>query len=346
MNPIEAEVLVVGGGIAGCAAAFTSARRHRTVLVSAGGSATSLSSGCVDFHAGAGREKTGPFLEALEKAGLALDEGGQVITNAGLERNVDIRQQTMLAIDEAKAEGVSVLDIPWLRASHARMAVHGLRTIGVAAEVVSPGADTRKLLDHCAAAEIGERLACSVPKSGRGLVALPALWDRTDAAKILEAAGNASGLTFRELVGPAGPQGLRLQKAAEAAARPATVMMGAELISLEFEHDACVGAVIRSGLRELRLRCSAVIMATGGPLISRPGVEPGLDRKMGSLPSMGVQAPFLASDQGMAVRQGRRVRNVAICGSALTEMGYLEGRGMGDCILSGISASELLEERR
>jgi glycine/D-amino acid oxidase-like deaminating enzyme len=343
MMRMETEVLVVGAGIAGCAAAFTSARKRRTVLVSAGGSATSLSSGCIDFHADGKRERAGPFLEELEKSGLELAEGGHVMTLAGLERRADIRQGGMLTLEEAKgADGVSVIDLPWLRSSHGRMTVHGLRTAGMAAEMITVGAGPDELLERCGAEELGQRLAASLPECRR-LVALPALWDRVDAAKILDIAGRAKGCTIRELVGPVGPQGLRLQRAAEAAARPASVMTGTELLALEFEGDRCVGARLGSGLREIEVRCAAVILATGGPLISRQNALPGVDMAAGAIPSLGVQAPFLLSCEGAAVRKGRRTSNVMICGSALAENGYLEGKGMGDCILSGIDAAERAE---
>jgi hypothetical protein len=46
----------------------------------------------------------------------------------------------------------------------------------------------------------------------------------------------------------------------------------------------------------------------------------------------------------MAQRAGRTLRNVVVCGSALAELGYLEGMGAGDCLLSGLAASRSLEE--
>jgi anaerobic glycerol-3-phosphate dehydrogenase len=347
MITIETDVLVVGGGIAGCAAAFTSARRSKTLLVSAGGSATSLSTGCIDFRKQEGRERSGPFLEAIERAGLQLAEGGHVITYVGLDRHSDIRQAGMLTLEELKgSDGVAVVHLPWLKASHAKMTAHGLRTMGIAADVlVADDAVREKLLDGCGASELGASLAEGLPSTGRQLIAVPALWGRPDAYEVLRSASKASGREFRELVGPVGPQGLRLQRAAEGAVGKATVMMGTEIVSLEFEKARCVGARLRSGLRELRVRCASVVMATGGPLITRPEVDLGLDVRLEDVPPLGA-APFLLSRNGRACLRDMELRNVAICGSADPGIDHLQGSGMGDCILSGIAAVETLEAGR
>jgi hypothetical protein len=121
-------------------------------------------------------------------------------------------------------------------------------------------------------------------------------------------------------------------------------MSGCELRGLEFTADRCTAARVRSGLRDVRIGCGGIILATGGPLISRPEVDIHLEKEMRIIPALGAAAPFLCSREGFARHAGRTLSNVVVCGSALPEIGYLEGKGAGDCLLSGLAASKLLEE--
>lgn len=348
MIETEVEVLVVGGGMAGCAAAFTAARTGRTLLLSAGGSATSLSSGCVDFLDGRSKHKASGFLNALGRCGLGMIDGGSVITGVGMERPTGMHQKWMLTLEEARAAGgVDIIHLPRTKASHPRLAVSCLRTMGIESNLLCADERVHRiLLEHGDAAALGKALASSIHATEGSIIAFPPLWEGADVDAMLEAAELEGGCRFRELVNPAGPQGIRLQRAAERAAGASRLMTGCELRGLEFDGDRCIAAKARSGLREMRIRCGGVIMATGGPLISRPEAHSSLDTEPVIIPSLGTVASFLCCREGFARHAGRRLSNVVLCGSAQPGKGYLEGYGLGDCILSGIEAVELLEAGR
>jgi anaerobic glycerol-3-phosphate dehydrogenase len=347
MIEMDTEVLIVGGGMAGCAAAFAAAQSRFTTLISAGGSATSLSSGCIDFHDGADRRAAEDLLDAIDSTGLRLVDGCSVVTGVGLEKPTAIHQRGMLTFSEAEAAGrVDILHLPWLRSSHPRLATHCLRTAGVASDVIFADEKARRLmLERGDAEAVGRALASCIPL-GTGIVAMPPPWPGLDYNAVLESATRESGREFRELVDPSGPQGARLQHAAERSCSAARLMLGTELRCLEFENDRCVAATVRSGLRDIRIKCEGVVMATGGPLISRPEGNCSLEVEMIELPGFGAPASFLRSRNGYAVHKGRAISNIVVCGSALPGKGYLDGYGLGDCIISGIEASERLEADR
>ena len=328
----------------GCAAAFESARTRCTILASAGGSATSLSSGCIDFHSD-GRSRAADFLGALDRH-LGLVDGGRVITSAGVDRPASVHQKGMLTLEEVQARGgVDIVHFPWMRSSHPRLAVHCLRAKGITADILQADDSARTvMLERGDAETLGRALARSIPASRKDLVAIPALWAGLDLGAMLEAATREGGCEFRELVGPAGPAGLRLQRAAELVSNVSNSMIGCELRGLEFTADRCTAAIVRSGLRDIRIVCRGIILATGGPLISRSDVVLPLEKEMVTIPSLGAAAPFLQCRDGFARHAGRPLRNVVVCGSALSQLGYLEGKGAGDCLLSGLAAGKLLGE--
>jgi hypothetical protein len=343
MRVISTDVLVVGGGAAGCAAAFLSSRSRRTTLISSGGSATSLSTGCICFRERSGLRAAERFLDAVGAAGLPLEWAARILTGIGMERHVDALQKGMMTMrDVEEAGGVDILHFPSLRSSHAPLAVRCLRERGVAANVVTVDESFSLPPEGCAAAEMGKALGGAMSSCG-GLVAVPPIWKHLDPAAMLEAAGREAGREVRELVSPAGPQGKRLQTALEAAARPADMMTGTDLVGLRFDGRSCAGARLRSGLREFDVECGAVIMASGGLLISRPDWAVGLDLEMSGTASIPATAPVLRCRRGVATRHGEPLRNVFVCGSALAGRGFLDGCGIGDCITSAFEACAEME---
>ncbi len=274
-GPSSPQVIVVGAGIAGTAAAVAASRAGSTVTLLDGGTgASTLWTGALDFD-------EGPLLEAIPREvfafletlrGYALAPGTRLVTTSGVLRAAAGRDAALLDVSATAAERIGVIacDRPgWSARSLAsawgdRFEALEATVLRHTDERVIPDADFAERHDDPARLEwFGTRLAEAVARGGRtfgALVVPPCLGVRESRASELTA---RVGIPCGEAIGlPGGPAGLRFESARDRVLREARVdHRKARAISVEPS-----GASWRVTTSEEVLDAAAVVVAAGGLL--------------------------------------------------------------------------------
>lgn len=322
-------VLVVGGGVAGTAAALAAARAGaRVTLLDGGTGASTLATGAVDdapwVHAGtAVAPVTAAARDVLDLLGaFALpDAGARVATTAGVVRPARGHDRGLLDLAPLARKRVAVArcDRPgWDASALARAWGDGFAAVEAAVlrhvdERHLPAADFAARHDE--EARLGwmaDRLRDALARAGGRFDALllpPSLGVETEKARALSAllgtpCGEAAAL-------PGGPSGLRFERARDRALAATGVERVAGRVS-GVERQANRWRVTRIG--EAPLEAAVVVLAVGGLVGGGLEYSPGEAAEAGVLPPAS-RPPFRLTLDVPAARLGVDGRPLEVPGS-------------------------------
>ncbi len=208
MNPIDTEVLVIGAGAAGIAAARTAREAGAKVtVISLAGGATSLTPGLAWGYA------RDPFDAWAKEIGLRL--GGRYITVAGWMVS-DARGAVSSLLDLASVRGmIGVVDVDTHPSWSAKLVAETLGATIVRAPFELAGETFRETASKLDTEGIAEGFAASLKTRCEGLGAVlfpPVLGLRRD--DVAERMSRALGLPVGEAAGGVGdPPGVRFERA-------------------------------------------------------------------------------------------------------------------------------------
>ncbi|MFZ5631717.1 MAG: FAD-dependent oxidoreductase [Bacillota bacterium] len=284
------DVLVIGGGMAGLAAAADLSRRGRRVLVVRKGyGATALSSGAIDFSCGIPappEAESAALLSMLSGAGLPVEikkEGGFTLCDqTGRVRTAACAQFTMARADLGGLAGKRVTLVGILgyggfntgflsRVLSERCGAASIEKIeadlpGGHGKQEITGPEAAHLLQHPgSAALLAKNISERTGAAGGDLLVFPPVLGISGMPQIVADLEARTGRQVAELPAavPSLP-GLRLQEAMERACRqPGVQIQKGEVIGLEGDNGTLLGARAAGGGRIYTLSCKAVIMAGG-----------------------------------------------------------------------------------
>ncbi len=283
-------VVVVGGGVAGSAAALTASRGGaRVTLVDGGAGATTLWTGAVDVDPAVGDDAR----ELAAALGIVMGDAA-IATSVGLVRKVGGREAGLLDLSpllQGRTVGVVRCERPgWDADALARTAAAGLvvvpaTVLRMADERLVPDADfAARHDDDERLGWLAERLRHALASTRRSVHALllpPSLGlEQARAAELSRRVGVACG----EATGlPGGPPGLRFERARDRALAEA----GVHVVASRVEHVAPFATAPERWtvrLEDRDLEADAVVLAAGGLVGGGLEYQPGEAMLAAALP--------------------------------------------------------------
>jgi len=322
-------VLVVGGGVAGTAAALAAARgAARVVLLDGGTGASTLSTGAIDDTPWT--PATRPVEPVSGTARVLLDAlgayalpaaGARIATTAGLLRNARGHDLALLDLAPFAGRHIGVIrcDRPeWDATALARAWGDGFAALDATVlrhvdERRLPAADfAARHDDEARLAWLAERLRDALTRAGGRLDALvlpSSLGVETERARALSAlvglpCGEAAAL-------PGGPSGLRFERARDRALSAAGVVRATGRATRVERHADQWHVALAEGPA---LEATAVVLAMGGLVGGGLAYSPGEAVEASVLPPAS-RAPFCLTVDVPAAKLGVRGRPLEIPGS-------------------------------
>jgi anaerobic glycerol-3-phosphate dehydrogenase len=370
MNPVsvDTDVLVIGHGAAGTVAAtMLASRGKKVILAGRGATATSMSSGCLRFQ----REDQNFIslldflLPRLEAQGLLLGvgRGRSLLTRLGTEVTASAAPLHTWAAQVN--ERTALLGITGHPDLEPELACAVLETRGKRARPLwasmgemRTGAGPGDLAQELGWEELCDRLSSTVSQIDADRVGLPPLFPLRDQVKALTRLERRSGRQIFEPVVPLSLPGQRLQEALEgmAVAEGCILWKDRELIGVEVEGPQFIAAHLRSGMREVRVEASCLVLASGNIVAGGHAVNGRqLSDRWGAFQitvgSRGSEANIVNEvlQRGLRTEGGRlvstggvRTTNAYSAGAALPGVS-LPGTGLGEAMLSGWDVARLME---
>jgi len=358
---VEAEVLVVGGGIAGLTAAARLALYGRQVAVASSAvSATALSTGRLMLGDEPEAQEWGAFfLPQFRRLGAYYQSAGRPVT-AFTNLGTPLKQSVVSPLFDWTAEDreVAVVGLAGRGDLDPDLACRELarsRRVRARPYWVSPSARLEDDRDAFL-----EELGTALKDLGEDAVVLPPLPSK-EPYGLLADLRKRTGKRVLEPATPLSWPGRRLQALLEGTAAKLGVRMLSDrrLLSLHIEGRRAVKAILSSGARTQTARFSALVLATGalasGGLAVRGTevIDPLGVLRVSAAPASGVASPALraALSAGAVARRGRAVSatgetlaNVVVAGSLHRGLSYPLGKGLGDVAVHAWKAARAVEE--
>lgn len=368
----ECDVLMVGTGAAGSICSLRLAAAGLDVLmVGNQASSTALSTGRIDLTGVQRKSEISHLLTQLGKD-YGLYQGGEqacrAVTNHGTVFRQSLCSRHDWVLKDLK-DPVAVMGFrgnPDLEPLLICSAMAGAGTMArcrpyrselslpLSVEVPSP-----TLTD-----EVRTVIEALVPVIGEleeATVVIPPLFTGIGYSYGLSELERAAGIVVKEAATPLSNPGRRLQNCLEngAVREGCTLWKGRSVTSFQFSEGTAVEATIRSGLRELKVKPTAVVLATGnlvgGGLIADGGevIDPlyGFATSYAECPGTRsselarMLSTGLSNKNGQAVlKDGTLTTNVFVAGSATPGLSYPLGKGLGHSISDGWYKAELVKE--
>jgi anaerobic glycerol-3-phosphate dehydrogenase len=202
-----------------------------------------------------------------------------------------------------------------------------------------------------------EDLLDSLQELDADMVVLPPMCHTHDHDRAWTDLARDAGRQLLEAITPLSLPGTRLLRSMSRATMAQGVrdLRGIVLESLDVSDDT-VMATCRSGLRTLEVRSKALLFCGGHVVSGGLGVE-GTEvidplsffdlrsRSTTGSPQARVARTGLACDASFhAIHQGKVLQNVLVAGSALPGLNFVNGHGMGTCLMTALAACRSLEE--
>lgn len=364
MKSDHCDILVIGHGMAGCVAGALLAESGRDVtIVGRGTTATELSSARVVLPPGEEGAKVADLLTRWGRDhGLYTSPSGRrgAITSTGTMIYQDLTSPHDWTQDR---EGITAViglrgnndldpevvcrslarddDAPLCRPLYLGVDIppavmaessHGEEVVDIISEILS---------------EVGEENAV-----------LPPLFVGPHYVRALDNVERRSGRRVLEAATPSSNPGRRLQACLEynTTASGCRLWKGREVVDLDIANGVVTTATIRSGVRDLRVGVSAIVLAAGGLVgggliargrevvstlppfaVDRAPTSPLRSHKLSQALSIGIR-----NQQGRAeLASGEILGNVIVAGSALPGLSFPLGHGLGPVTASAIAAADL-----